>query len=50
MAYHSKHSKIWHKFEKCVDGNNIETDNKVSGPSKKLCDHCKDIERGKAKR
>lgn len=50
MAYHSKHSKIYHKFEKCVDGNNIEKDNRVVGPARKLCDHCKDIDRGKAKR
>ena len=50
MAYHSEHSKIYHKHTKCVLGNNIEEDNKVSGTAKKLCDHCKDIDSGKAKR
>ena len=50
MTYHSKHSEVYHKYEKCVLGNNIEKDNKKQGPTKKLCDHCKDIERGKVKR
>ena len=50
MTYHSKRSDVHHKYEKCVLGNNIESDNKVSGAAKKLCDHCKDIDRGKAKR
>lgn len=50
MVYRSKYSDVHHKYEKCVDGNNIETDNKVSGPSKRLCKNCKDIASGKVKR
>ena len=50
MAYHSKHSETYHRHNKCVLGNNIEEDNRVQGPAKKLCEHCKDIDRGKAKR
>jgi len=50
MAYHSKHSKIYHKFERCVLGNYMEQDNRVSGAAKKLCKHCKDIVSSKAKR
>ena len=50
MAYHSEHSDIHHKYEKCTLGNNIEKDNRVSGPAKKLCERCKDIAKGKVKR
>ncbi|MCP5461899.1 MAG: hypothetical protein H7A34_01805 [bacterium] len=50
MAYHSKHSDVFHKHKKCVLGNNIENDNKVQGTAKKLCEHCKEIDKGKAKR
>jgi len=50
MLYHAKGSDVYHKYRKCVLGNNIEKDNERKGPSKKLCEHCKDIDSGKAKR
>ena len=50
MTYHSKHSDVYHKYEKCVVGNNIEKDNWRAGPSKKPCKNCKDIASGKVKR
>ncbi|MDD5109414.1 MAG: hypothetical protein PHC29_07975 [Candidatus Omnitrophica bacterium] len=50
MAYHSEHSEVYHKHKKCVLGNNIEQDNVKQGPAKKLCEHCKEIDKGKVKR
>jgi len=43
-AFHSKKegTKVHHNNDKCTEGNNIETYNKVSGTGGlPLCDHCK---------
>ena len=42
--FHSKKpdTKVYHDNDKCTEGNNIETENKVSGTGGlPLCEHCK---------
>ena len=51
MAYHSKTSGIYHIYQKCSVGNNIEKDNRRNGSGNKaLCSVCKDIKNGKRSR
>lgn len=43
-AFHSKREsdrKVYHNNDKCTEGNNIETYNKVAGTGgRPLCNHC----------
>ena len=51
MAYHSKGSSVYHIYQKCSVGNNIEKGNKKTGSGgKKLCKTCKEIKAGKRTR
>jgi len=52
MAYHSINSPVYHIYQKCTVGNNIEQDNRRSGKggNKKLCQICKEIKEGKRDR
>lgn len=51
MAYHSINSSVYHTYERCTVGNNIETDNKKGGKGgKTLCQICADIKAGKRNR
>jgi len=51
MAYHSIDSGVYHIYQKCSSGNNIESDKKKSGTGgKRLCSVCADIKAGKRTR
>ena len=51
MAYHSKTSNVYHIYQRCTVGNNIEKDNLKSGTGgKRLCNTCKEIKAGKRSR
>ena len=48
-AFHSKResdSKVYHDNNKCTEGNNIETYNRVLGTGgRRRCEHCARLER-----
>lgn len=47
MAYYTKDSGVYHKYQKCHLGNNIEADKKRTGTGgKKLCQNCEEIGKG----
>ncbi len=51
MAYHSIMSNIYHVYQRCTVGNNIEKDNLRSGTGgKRLCKTCQEIREGKRSR
>ncbi|WP_462350949.1 hypothetical protein [Fusobacterium varium] len=46
MSYHSKYSDVYHVYENCKLGNNIEKENKVQGTgNKRKCKRCADREK-----
>ena len=52
MAYHAKGSSVYHIYDKCTKGNNIEKGNevKIQGPpprGMKLCKECQSRQSGR---
>lgn len=46
MSYHAKDSDVYHIYENCTLGNNIEKENKVQGTgNKKKCKRCAEMEK-----
>lgn len=51
MAYYSQTSDVYHLYQKCTVGNNIEKENLRTGKGgKRLCNNCKEIKEGKRTR